>query len=400
MLSPDLFLDASEIADRSGVAEWSMRTFAEGHKLQAMLFVECKTDPHSSYRARWGYNVPLEPFNGSENGYIVEAVEQCFKIHPKPHVHSFSADSICLKICRFNHELLEQYRAWFYPIRNGADLFVFLGFPKPSEGSSLPVELGTQLSRLLVLLTACADAEELSQHILVTERFVKEVGHDVASAVQATVAKLRSIRDGRVTGDGLKHKAKEIELEIWDAYRIAESLGIAVDSNYEMRQQADFDVVAATDHVLNHFASEAAERHIRLRREGQNGTVVAWGEKAAIEQAIGQLISNAIKYSFGGTTVTATISPRSDDILIRVTNKGMPLPGPLEIKHIWDFGFRGQNAKERHVNGSGIGLYTVKKIVTAHHGWVDVSSGPDNTTEFFIHLPKKAALKKALGVLL
>jgi hypothetical protein len=43
--------------------------------------------------------------------------------------------------------------------------------------------------------------------------------------------------------------------------------------------------------------------------------------------------------------------------------------------------------------------HSVKKIVTAHHGWVDAKSQND-ITDFFIHLPTKAALKKDLGILL
>jgi signal transduction histidine kinase len=69
------------------------------------------------------------------------------------------------------------------------------------------------------------------------------------------------------------------------------------------------------------------------------------------------------------------------------------------LKQIWDFGYRGKLAKELHVNGSGIGLYTVKKIVSAHLGWTDAESR-DGTTEFFIHLPKKAALQRDLGILI
>jgi signal transduction histidine kinase len=104
-------------------------------------------------------------------------------------------------------------------------------------------------------------------------------------------------------------------------------------------------------------------------------------------------------YSFGGTDIVVSTAERDDDFLIRVSNRGHPLPKGAELKQIWDFGYRGKLAKELHVNGSGIGLYTVKKIVSAHRGWKDAQSR-DDTTEFFIHLPKKAALKRDLGILI
>jgi signal transduction histidine kinase len=330
----------------------------------------------------------------------IKAVIECFRVHPKPHVHAMGKDgSLAVRICRHNRVLQEQYRMWFVPLQSCGQYFVFLGFPLPKKGEGLPADLSTRLARLFVGVGACIQARELLSRVEVTERFVKEVGHDIASAVQATVAKLRTIIDGRIDGEGARHKAKEVELEIWDAYRVAESLGIAVDSDYKLRQPEDFDLCLAIKSVLRHFGSEAAERHIRFKYETPERGVYVWGEKAGVMQAVGQLISNAVKYSLGGNDVFVSVVDGRDDIVIRVVDKGIPLPSGAELKQIWDFGYRGRNAKERHVNGSGIGLYSVKKIVSAHHGWTDGST-ENGVTEFRIHLPSKAMLKKDLGILL
>jgi signal transduction histidine kinase len=128
-------------------------------------------------------------------------------------------------------------------------------------------------------------------------------------------------------------------------------------------------------------------------------TSIAWGDRAGIEQVIGQLVSNAIKYSHGGHEVFVSVTERKDDIVIHVVNFGIELPTGPEAKLIWDFGFRGTIAKDMHVNGSGIGLFTVKKVITAHRGWVEANHEKP-ATHFYIHLPTKANLKRQLGVLL
>ena len=78
-----------------------------------------------------------------------------------------------------------------------------------------------------------------------------------------------------------------------------------------------------------------------------------------MEQAVGQLLLNAIKYAYGQTVVEIALRQDAENAIVSVTNKGIPLPQGLELKDVWDFGFRGRSAKEYHVNGSGIGLYTV-----------------------------------------
>ena len=287
---------------------------------------------------------------------------------------------------------------WFFPVLSG-HYFTFLGFPNPEEGKGLPTGLKDELCSIFTTLDGCLRATELYSRLEVTERYVKEVGHDIASSVQATIAKLRNIGDGLITGGSIKVKVKEIEDEIWNLYQVAESLDIVVDPDYQVRSAADIDLNNAIRTALKHFNSEASERSIRLKTELSQKSIVIWGDKIGIQQLISHLLSNAIKYSLAGSEIRITSVERDDDILICVSNVGWPLPTGVDAKMIWDFGYRGKIAKERHVNGSGIGLYTVKKIASAHRGWV-TAEHEKGLTQFFVHLPKKAVLKRQLGILL
>ena len=71
---------------------------------------------------------------------------------------------------------------------------------------------------------------------------------------------------------------------------------------------------------------------------------------------------------------------------IIVSNRGVGIPGGQEAQKIWEFGYRSKYAKERHVNGSGIGLYTARRIVIAHGGriWYE-QQGP--MTRFIVAIP-------------
>jgi len=400
MYSPEQYEDVGGDLAGQGFADSYFQEFCAKYDLQAALVAHC--DPENkTTRALWSHNVPTEAFNGSDNPILRESIADCFRIHPKFHIHNLGREkeTLAARAGKLSKNLQEQYKMWFLPLRIDGQCYVFLGFPFPGKADKITRDIASELSRILYLLGTFATGEALARRLAVTELFVKEIGHDLASSVQAAVSKLRIIRDGRITGGAIKVKAAEIEEQIWDSYRIAELLGIAVDSSYTLREPHDFDLCESVRKVLRHYTSEAAERHVRFQFDYPGHPVWAFGEKAAIEQAFGQLISNAVKYGFGGSDVVGSVSEKDNEIVIRVSDRGLPLPVSPELEQIWDFGFRGKAAKERHVNGSGIGLYSVRKIVNGHHGRVYAKPG-NETADFFMHLLPRTALKKELGLLL
>jgi signal transduction histidine kinase len=396
MYSINHYKDVNHLVGDEESVDRHFKDFCSQNALQAVLVARCDPERQAT-TAVWGFNVPVEPFNGAENGLLRDAISECFKIYPKAHIHNLGREGETLagRARRHNRSLQEQFKMWFVPLRVGDECYVFLAFPEPGKAESLPDRAPADLGRILHSLSTFATAKALARRLAVTENFVKEIGHDLASSVQAILAKLRLVKDGRITGNAVKFKAGEIEEQIWDAYRIADSLGIAVESTYQLREPREFDLRAAARKVLSRYTSEAAERHVRFRVEAPEDPVMVWGDRPAIEQAFGQLISNAVKYSFGGNDIVVSISENRSERVVRVADRGLPLPNPPELAQIWDFGFRGRAAKEKHVNGSGIGLYSARKVVNAHWGRM-YAKGHEELTEFFIHLPAPAAVKEDL----
>jgi two-component system phosphate regulon sensor histidine kinase PhoR len=111
---------------------------------------------------------------------------------------------------------------------------------------------------------------------------------------------------------------------------------------------------------------------------------------ALLEQAIGNLVDNAIKYSGEGTSVSITARQEGDQVLIEVADQG---PG-IEEKHlprIFERFYRVDRARSRALGGTGLGLSIVKHIALAHQGNVTVESTPGRGATFTIHLPAEAA---------
>lgn len=105
-----------------------------------------------------------------------------------------------------------------------------------------------------------------------------------------------------------------------------------------------------------------------------------------LEQAVVNLVDNAIKYSEPHATVRVVGSEQSGDVIIRVQDEGCG----IEAKHLprlFERFYRVDRARSRELGGTGLGLAIVKHIVAAHKGsvWVESTIGRGST--FTIRLP-------------
>jgi two-component system, OmpR family, sensor histidine kinase KdpD len=105
-----------------------------------------------------------------------------------------------------------------------------------------------------------------------------------------------------------------------------------------------------------------------------------------IEQALGQILDNAAKYSPAGSTIAVTAGAEQDQVVLSVHDDGMGLTSQ-EHAQLWERFFRG----ERHVAkiaGSGLGLWIARAFVTANGGSLEAASeGTGRGTTISISLP-------------
>jgi signal transduction histidine kinase len=110
----------------------------------------------------------------------------------------------------------------------------------------------------------------------------------------------------------------------------------------------------------------------------------------AIEQAILNLLSNAMKYSDTNRAIDLTLSRANGDAIIAVSDRGIGIP-PAERSRIFQKFFRGSAADRQRVAGTGLGLTIVEHTVHAHGGTIEVESEPGLGSTFRILLPAFSA---------
>jgi signal transduction histidine kinase/CheY-like chemotaxis protein len=110
-------------------------------------------------------------------------------------------------------------------------------------------------------------------------------------------------------------------------------------------------------------------------------------DAARLEQAVGNLLSNAAKYTDRGGTITVTAARDGHAAVIRVRDDGMGI-APEVLPRVFDLFMQGTRSLARSEGGLGVGLTVVRRIVELHGGTVTaLSAGLGTGTEFVIRLP-------------
>jgi signal transduction histidine kinase len=115
----------------------------------------------------------------------------------------------------------------------------------------------------------------------------------------------------------------------------------------------------------------------------------AWGDPTALQQILGNLVENALKYSEDGSKVTVTVQETVTEAILEVADEGQGI-SPEQIVTIFDRFRQADSAPARGSGSFGLGLYIVKNLVATHRGDVEVESELGKGTTFRVRLPKRA----------
>ena len=104
-----------------------------------------------------------------------------------------------------------------------------------------------------------------------------------------------------------------------------------------------------------------------------------------LEQAVANLVDNAIKYSEPASTVRVRAQQRNGEVVIEVEDEGCGIPAEY-LPRLFERFYRVDKARSRSLGGTGLGLAIVKHIARTHGGRVTVDSTPGKGSVFGIHI--------------
>lgn len=221
--------------------------------------------------------------------------------------------------------------------------------------------------------------------------FVANVSHEIKTPITAIKASVETILENVEKKEELKSLLKIIS-------RHSDRLAAIVDdilslAKLESGKDADegiFKEISIGDIIktaVELCGKKAAEKNLIIEKEYEE-ELKASINSSLIEQALINLIDNAVKYSFEKNKVEIKAFSKDGEICISVKDYGCGIPKE-HLSRIFERFYRVDKARSRKLGGTGLGLAIVKHIANIHGGKVEVESVVGEGSRFTIIIPKK-----------
>jgi signal transduction histidine kinase len=258
--------------------------------------------------------------------------------------------------------------------------------PKPFTPDEFRLVTQRSLEKRRLLLEATALRRERE---MLRANFAAIVSHELKSplaAIQQNLMVLAGELSPALTG------AQAARLERMKV-RVADLLALiqtwlrvfSADINKIQESFRPVSVAAIITKSVENVQTHAARKDIEIVMQIREPLGPVFGDEGTLVEALGNLVGNAVKFSYPSTTVTLAAEERDGKILLSVVDSGPGIPGD-ELPLIFGDFYRGKEHRPEET-GSGLGLAVTRRIVEAHDGTISVDSTPGKGSTFVVALP-------------
>lgn len=248
------------------------------------------------------------------------------------------------------------------------------------------------------VLIVMNDVTKLRRLERIRSDFVANVSHELRTPITSIRGYVETLLDGAL--DERDNAVQFLQIVLRQSQRLTAIIDdllalsrIEQESNDGSVQMEEGPLCCVLETAVQTCQVNADQRGVKLACDCPNG-VVAMMNETLLEQAVVNLLVNAIKYSREGDTVLvrAEVSggAKGDRVRISVKDTGCGI-SPEHLPRLFERFYRSDKARSRELGGTGLGLAIVKHIAGAHHGRIDVASRLGEGSEFTLIIPGRMA---------
>ena len=230
-------------------------------------------------------------------------------------------------------------------------------------------------------------AQQLAKQDETRQQFISDVSHEFQTpltAIQgfATILKNEKLPD--------EQRQKYADIILFHSKRLStlskNMLQLTILDGEDVKlEMSEFSLSEQLKRVVETQLGLASSKNIEIEMNLPKNDVMIEGDEARLEQVWINLVNNAIKYTNDDGVVTISVKKTTKDVEVSIEDTGVGMSKEA-ISHIFERFYR--QDKSRSVEGNGLGLSIVKRIVDLHQGVIDVSSREDGGSRFTVKLPQ------------
>lgn len=255
------------------------------------------------------------------------------------------------------------------------------------HGSRIPLNSQSDYGVLLVL----NDVTRLKLLERIRKEFIANVSHELKTPITSIKGFVETLRTTSIDDREQTEKFLRIIENQTDRLRFIID-DLLIISRLEQSPEIGIEkkpnsVTTLVEHAVEACRREALEKNLDIIMKSSGDAEAAVNERL-IEQAIINLLDNAIKYSDKPGRITVAVShlPEQRKVEIKVADQGRGIP-QSSISRIFERFYRVDKARSREQGGTGLGLSIVKHIALVHGGGVQVESELGKGSTFYFYLP-------------
>lgn len=240
-----------------------------------------------------------------------------------------------------------------------------------------------EISRLGNTFDLMADSIEANRKL--ERRLITDVAHELRTPLMAIQSTVEAMIDG--VFDSSPERLETLNSEVRRLSRLVDALlklsRLENRSTPIERKKVDLTELLST--IVETHKAYVNDAGLNLEFN-YDPHVYVYGDADLLRQATANLISNAVRYTPEGGTITVT-AHKGDimgQIIVRDTGIGLT---PEEAKMVFQRFWRADAGRTRATGGLGVGLTVLKEIVDRHNGWVRVEGRPNEGACFTIYIP-------------
>ncbi len=222
------------------------------------------------------------------------------------------------------------------------------------------------------------------------KEFVANVSHELKTPLTSIKGYSETMMTGDLTFAEITRFAKVINQEANRMDRLVADLLQLSRFDYKKVswKKMMFSIVDLAQSVCEKMQYAAKEKNHHLECIVTVEPPNVYADRDAIEQVIMNIVSNSIKYTQEGGTITVYVGSINGSVYIKVIDNGIGIP-PQDLNRIFERFYRVDKARSRKMGGTGLGLSIVKEIIDGNDGTIDIRSEVNKGTEVVITLPTK-----------